>query len=289
MGYGRSGSTLLDIILGDNKHIVTTGALDNYHIWVNKNLKCACDKKIRECEYWGLVYKDTKFSDDDIKLVREMDSFRSFFTVNRKKFHQNVKKYIRLNNTLLKSITTHFRKNVIVDSSKTTLDCIYRPIMFLKYCNVDLKPIFLIRNPRGVVWSAMKKHGSPERDKKDTMFFRFLRTLISWNLTNLLTILITKVFLKEFLFIKYEDFCKNPINELLRIKKFTKSEIDNVANKITNQYPIDIGHNIGGNRLRFAKSIDSIQLDESWKENMPKFYFYIVTIISYPLIKYFKY
>ena len=69
--------------------------------------------------------------------------------------------------------------------------------MLSKFCNFDLKPIFLVRDPRGVVWSAMKKHGSPERQKKDIRVVRFLRALIAWNLTNLMTIFIEKVFLNE--------------------------------------------------------------------------------------------
>lgn len=286
MGYGRSGSTLLDIVLGDNKHIVTTGALDNYHVWVKKNLKCACGKDIRECGYWGKVYKDTKFLEKDIKLVQRMDSLLSFFIF---KSSQNVKKYCQLNKALFNSISTSFGKNIIVDSSKTARDAIFRPVMLSRFCNFDLKPIFLVRDPRGVVWSAMKKHGSPERHKKDIRLVRFLRALIAWNFTNFMTIFIDKVFLKECLFIRYEDFCKDPINVLHRIRNFTDIDVDNVVNKIIQNQPIDIGHNIGGNRLRFSKSIDSIQIDESWRDDMPKSYCRIVKFISYPLIKYFKY
>ena len=79
------------------------------------------------------------------------------------------------------------------------------------------------------------------------------------------------------------------VNEKYAYKN-TKSILpNNVVNKISKQHPIDIGHNIGGNRLRFSKSIHSIQIDESWRDNMPKLYCRIVAIISYPLIKYFKY
>jgi len=286
MGYGRSGSTLLDIILGDNEEIVTTGALDNYHVWIDKNLKCACGKNMKSCFYWRKVSKDIDFSEEDINLVKKMDSIRSLFLLKSRK---NVKRYCQLTKILFDSIITNFEKNIIVDSSKTARDCIYRPVMLSKFCNIELKPVFLIRDPRGVVWSSMKKHGSPEREKRDIELTRFLRALISWNLTNFMTLVISKVFLKRCLFIKYEDFCKDPINTLLSIKNFADIDVDNVINKISQGHSVDIGHNIGGNRLRFSKSIDSVQLDESWKSNMPKLYCRIVKVVSYPLIKYFKY
>ena len=286
MGYGRSGSTLLDIVLGDNRHIVTTGALDNYHVWNNKNLLCACGEKMRECSYWGQVCQETRFSENDIKLTKRMESILSFFIFKSSK---KVNKYNNLNNKLLNPISVNFAKNTIVDSSKTTSDCIYRPLMLSKFCDVNLKPIYLVRDPRAVVRSAMKKHGSPEREKNDVPLVRFLRALISWNFTNFLTLIIAKTYFSNFLLIRYEDFCKDPINELHRVEKFAGVDLSNVIRKINQSDPIDIGHNIGGNRLRFSKSIISIQEDNSWKRHMPKSYHYIVTIFSFCLIKIFKY
>lgn len=286
MGYGRSGSTLLDIVLGDNKDIVTTGALDNYFEWVNKNLFCACGKKMDGCDYWSQVAQHNSFSKKDIKLVKKMESIVSFFIYKSRK---KINKYKSLNNKLLNSISLNFSKNTIVDSSKTTSDCLYRPLMLSKYCDINLKPIFLVRDPRAVVWSAMKKHGSPERETNDFKLLRFVRTLISWNITNLLTLIIAKVYFKGFMFIKYEDFCKNPIDELHRIEDYTRVDLEDVIQKINQNKSINIGHNIGGNRLRFSKSVRAIKEDNSWESHMPKLYRYIVTIISFYLIRVFKY
>ena len=286
MGYGRSGSTLLDIMLGDNDNVITTGALSNYILWADQNLNCACGQSVRSCDFWGNVIKDINFSNNDISLLMTMDSINSFFIFKNKNY---IDRYCQLTRTLFHSILYRSKKSTIIDSSKTARDSIFRPLMLSKYCNFDLRPIFLVRDPRGVVFSAMNKHGSPEREKKDLTFTRFLRTLISWNFTNFMTIIISKFFLRKFLFIKYEDLCANPINTLLRIKDFANIDVDNVINKINHGDSINIGHNLGGNRLRFSKKIDKIKLDNSWEVDMPILYRSIVKVVSYPLMKYFRY
>ena len=286
MGYGRSGSTLLDIILGDNEEIISTGALDNFHHWVEHNYKCSCGEPIKHCAYWGEIINCIQFKKEEADLMRNMDSMRSIFI---RKSEKDVCKYCQLTNRLLSKVVGSFGKGTVVDSSKTARDSIFRPVMLAKYCHIDLKPIFLVRDPRGVVWSAMKMHGSPERSKNDVPLTRFFRTLISWNLTNLMTLIIIKLALSRCLFVRYEDFCKDPPNTLRRIEDFAEVRLKTVIDKIDDGSPIIVGHNLGGNRLRFSKAVDRIRIDESWKKDMPMFHRGLVTIASYPLIKYFGY
>jgi len=154
--------------------------------------------------------------------------------------------------------------------------------------DVQVYPIFLVRDPRGVVWSAMKKPGSPERDRGDSKMLRFLRCLFSWNVVNYLTLIVARFFLKEYLVVRYEDFANNPVETLRSVQKYIDEDLGNVIRKLQGNKPIDIAHNLGGNRLRFKRSIRNINLDKSWCSDMPFFYSSLATLFSFPLIWFFK-
>jgi hypothetical protein len=287
MGYGRSGSTLLDILLGENKQTFSVGGLSNYHLWLEQNLKCACNQRIKECSFWSQINDKVSFSEEDVRIVKKYESLYSLFSLAMFRNSKNLKKYCISNQKLLSAISEHSNKDIIVDSSKTSRDCLSRPIMLLKKCKINLDCIFLVRDPRGVVWSAMKKHGSPERERRDFRFTRFIRTLIAWNIINYLTIFINKFFIKKNLFIRYEDFCEDTVGTLHLIEEFSEIDLSQVIFLINNNMPINIRHNLGGNRLRFSSSINSIKFDQTWKNEMPQSYQIIVKIFSYPLMKRF--
>jgi hypothetical protein len=64
-GYGRSGSTLLDIVLGNHPEVESVGELINlpysgwYEGWISgkptRSPYCACGERMLECEFWSAV------------------------------------------------------------------------------------------------------------------------------------------------------------------------------------------------------------------------------------------
>ena len=55
-GYGRSGSTLFDIVLGEHPQIFGAGELANLsrRVWTD-NEYCSCGAVVRECPFWTEV------------------------------------------------------------------------------------------------------------------------------------------------------------------------------------------------------------------------------------------
>ncbi|MCB1037862.1 MAG: sulfotransferase, partial [Acidobacteria bacterium] len=57
MGYGRSGSTLLDTILGDHPEVESVGELANLlRAWSNDEF-CACQRRAHKCPFWQEVWQ----------------------------------------------------------------------------------------------------------------------------------------------------------------------------------------------------------------------------------------
>ena len=70
-GPGRSGSTLLDMLLGQINGCYSTGELR--FIWsrgFEQNQLCGCGKPFRECEFWTEVVKEAFGGFEDIDYAR---------------------------------------------------------------------------------------------------------------------------------------------------------------------------------------------------------------------------
>jgi hypothetical protein len=67
-GYGRSGSTILDILLGQHEEIFGMGELSTMcrHVWLN-NEYCACGARIQACAVWASVMSDWLSNGIEIK------------------------------------------------------------------------------------------------------------------------------------------------------------------------------------------------------------------------------
>ena len=70
-GPGRSGSTLLDLLLGQIDGFCSTGEMR--YIWERgfaQNQLCGCGKPFRECEFWTQVVKEAFGGFENVDYVR---------------------------------------------------------------------------------------------------------------------------------------------------------------------------------------------------------------------------
>src|SRR5687768_11029927 len=77
-GYGRCGSTILDIILNGHPEITGDGEvtflLDD---WANSSRHCACGTPYDKCDFWKGLFSDQTSLIEMIKLARKIEK-RSF-------------------------------------------------------------------------------------------------------------------------------------------------------------------------------------------------------------------
>lgn len=273
-GYGRSGSTLLDIILSNQKDVISLGAIDNIWNWMDKDNKCACGASLKECEFWSEILIETekrlsfKYSNKEkYKLCKSFESiFGIKYLIFSKFYSDKFSKYIELQKTFLKVIKEFTKCKIIVDSSKTTYDAILRPFLIRKYVEKDILLIHLKRKLGGVTWSCMQKEGSPERRRLiKSKFIIFLKSFFACIVTDLTTKFIYshRTFYYD---LKYEKYVsKNGIKEIQKIFNKYSNGIK-YKNIFKNIKSFKIFHNIGGNRLRFQKNI-KIKEDHNWNTN----------------------
>lgn len=287
-GYGRSGSTLLDILFSNAEGVATVGALNNLPEWVSRREKCACGEELEACSFWSEILR--KLGEEDKNFVASLGDEqvrceRSF----RLAGSAVGEKYADMQRRLFRVIQEKTKATTVVDSSKTTLDCFSRPYALYHACGLRVRMLHLIRDPRGVVWSAMKGAGSPERKRlTDSVLWRCVKTSISWNLANWAAIQNqARLPRRDSAALWYEKLCDAPKEELERLGKLLEIPVRTVTELIERDGSFEPGHNLGGNRLRFQKSI-RFQPDQGWKKEMPAPYRLLTLLITFPIYYWLK-
>ncbi|ADI75108.1 sulfotransferase domain-containing protein (plasmid) [Methanohalobium evestigatum Z-7303] len=257
LGSGRSGSTLIDIVLGNHPEIESKGELYDIIKKYENNELCSCDTPSQICPFWIDVInrwkEQTKIDDLAFyeNLQKKVESLKGLSLLLKNKNNSNINDYIFYTQALYHSISTVSGKNIIVDSSKKPS----RALAISMMPNVDLCLIHLVRDGRGVTYSGMKE------GKKS------LRFPLGWMYNNLLSEIVFYTIGSNKAQIRYEDFVNYPVKTLKLIGEVAGINLSQVSEKLVNKKEIKINHLLAGNRIRNYKTI-KLQPDYKWKEKL---------------------
>lgn len=294
VGEGRSGSTLLERLLGQHSKIFSAGELK--HIWERSfldNQLCSCGKSFYDCEIWTEIRKNFTQKIDNVDPKEIMEAFnktsRLRHYILKKNLDNQFSKVINnIYTKLYESILETTEKEFVIDASKHP---VFAHILGLNK-NIDLYIIHLVRDSRGVTYSWLKKKKRPEITKKIEYMprYSFFRTAISWNIVNQISQDLNNLKNTKYFFVKYEDLVSNPIKMLKNITKFLNID-DNFDSLFIKENVISLveNHTVAGNPMRFKTGKIELKLDEEWREKLNPFIRKFVTIITYPYLKKYGY
>jgi hypothetical protein len=275
LSVGHSGSTLLDIMLGQFRNNFSTGELSHitwqlfreiHNIGDNQS-KCTCWNEFTECKVWSNIFQELS-TQKKIDVNNLPSKFKikyyeklSFFEDNigkrlkRKIYKENINlnvipgmffsfllKHINENNRLLyKTIQKVTKCENIIDSSKD----IIRFNEIKKY--MDVFPIILIRNINDILKS---KFVNDEH---------LVKTWRNYYNKQVLPIII-KMSSDDYKIVSYEKFTNNPLKTIENVTKKLNSNIKEFKNTVV----MDDMHLAAGNPMRFNNKIilRSKEIDE---------------------------
>lgn len=285
----RSGSTMLDLMLGNHSKITSLGEVHHLHAYATENrdiynpvhpLVCMCGRKILECDFWIKVEK---------KLGIPIKDLRMRLLYSPKKYYKNIEcneynlltffklKFMRKCNFFFPELfnikkiqkITGYRKIAnnyfklyhaaaevantpyVVDSSKSP----HRfKLLYLCYPE-KMKIIILSRDPKGVVFSKMKRGmdlviATKSWVKAQNKIERFSKNIDK----------------KKIIKVKYEDICNETVREMIRICDFLGIDYEpsmTVMNK-------EGRHHIGGSPSKFNQKKMAIKMDDEYIERFSK-------------------
>jgi hypothetical protein len=267
LGMGRSGSTLLDMLLGGHKTIANTGEFSNFAKWLKEDDICTCKEKIRLCPVWAQVIKKCPHETAREPMTpypknKWLILLQLVYALIGKPLNQVEQSIAKKNRDLFESILETCSADYIVDSSKA-----FFRLCFLERSGFfDLKIIYLVRDGRGVANSKKVKKNLIKRQwnlqsKQPRPVFWTARL---WSLTNLICLILCATrFKKNSIRIRYEDLALKPQKEMERVAVFIG--VDPLADY--SRLPDKVFHSIAGNSSRFSND-RLVRLDERWIEGL---------------------
>jgi hypothetical protein len=280
MGAGRSGSTVLDIILGNHPEVVSVGEMTNLPLSAfvaRSSASCACGQRGNICPFWDDVRREwiKRTGVDDVKgylvLKNAFEGFKELWCWlrllrERRRPSPQFQAYAEHTCALFKAIRTVSGKSIIVDSSKNPARALALTMMH----GVDLRLIHLVRDGRGIAWSMKRVFIEDEKVavQKYTKSRPVWRTAFSWLVINLQSAWVCRQLDRDkSMRVRYEDFVTNPRGALERIGGLIDVDFTSVADVISAGDALEIGHTIAGNRLRLAGRV-RLRLDREWTQKL---------------------
>ena len=230
-GYGRSGSSILALILGQHKNIISLGEIGVIFSALKNNRTCTCGQKFDSCSYWKELIEDNKY---------------------KKNKNQNLNK---LENPYLNTaivIDYIFKKTsseYLVDSTKTSWRNLTRPLRLI-LSGYDVFIIHLKRSQGAVIRSASKgKNSELESNLKVKTRFSKIRTILSYQISNKLTLFYKVLNPKKYYIMNYEELLEQPTKSFFKLGIFLKVDLSELDDFLNGELPLRTSHEINGNRL----------------------------------------
>lgn len=280
MGSGRSGSTILDILLGNHPEIESVGELINvsHSGWVDSEATrspyCSCGELMSKCPFWSSVKhewrKRTYTNVENYQLLQE--SFERYRRLPRLLWEQHNPSsrflaYCDATESLFKAIRTVSKRNVILDSSKSPV----RALALSMNPEIDLRLLHLIRDERGVAMSQKKAFDRNDKAglSRETMGRPVWKSIGLWTTFNLLSEVPKRQLSPgKTLRTRYEDLAINPTHELHRVGQLVQANMETILSMAQEETVLDVGHNVGGNRLRMTEDIRFLPDSENWRDKL---------------------
>ncbi len=224
-GWGRSGSTLLDLILGQAPGVFSAGEVRE--IWQSglvENRPCGCERPFRDCSFWQAV-GDAGFGgwdrvplDEILRLRYSLDRPWSFPALPLRHLVNpigaQVEAYTGTLQRLYAAIAEVSGASVIVDSSNLPSHAFLLRTM----PGIDLRLIHLVRDSRAVAYSWSKHVEKRKSTGPSASLPRYDvgSSSLRWLLYNGLTQTLRPLHV-PYAFARYEDLVDAPRDEVGRL------------------------------------------------------------------------
>lgn len=297
-GSGRSGSTLLERILGQLDDCVVVGELR--HLWRRDPQRelCGCGQLLASCPFWTAVF-DKAFGGFDRVNFADMRSLQ--LRVDRMRYLPQLvapatrtaaftgvlRAYGDVLQRLYSAIVEVSRCSRIIDSSKD-ISTLYLLAALPEY---RLRVVQMVRDSRAVAYSWMRLRVRPHVvDEVSYMpVYSPVKSALDWDYRNVLAERVAGR-VHGYLRLRYEDLISNPEASIAQV--ISLLEIEQAEAGLVNGPVVDLkrdSHTVSGNPMRFEKGSIQLRLDREWQDEMAPANKQTVTLLTWPLLRHYGY
>lgn len=253
IGAARSGTTLLDIILGNAPQVFSAGEINRF----TKRNGIPHDARDAEVQmFWKTIteklasnglHPPSYYYQNAKKFEYHNNFFRLLLPYKKLKDYQKYKTYQQaLFTEINNKINTDYQKNIIIDSSKYPLRAFFLSHLF----GTAISYIYIRRNPVAIVDSFQKKDvEQPSKNRfMANLYLLFVNSIVQFVIKTL-----SKT--NKVAFVNYENLLQSPAAELQKIERDMEINLSGVINILNTDQPLNVGLLFDGNRLRLQKKV----------------------------------
>jgi hypothetical protein len=298
-GLGRSGSTLLDRILGQIPGFFSAGEIrDLWQRGLRENRLCGCGEPFRDCPFWTNVGQEAFGGWDRVDLDGVQAMAR---TVDRHSlvplliaprlwppFQGTLRRFVPVLSALYGAIRDVGNTRLIIDSSKAPSSA----FVLRQLPDLDLRAVHLVRDSRGVAYSWTKQVVRPDVVGKVVYMHRYRphRIGLRWLTRNALMELLGRLGTPE-VRVRYESLVASPRPEVERIVRMLDEEVPTGDLSFISNGHVELGpnHTVMGNPMRMDNGKIALRMDEEWRRAMPSSTSGMVTLLTRPMLRRYGY
>ena len=289
--WSRSGSTLLDLMLGQIPGFVSVGELR--FLWergLGERQLCGCGAPVPQCPFWRQVVEEVFGSAgklDSVAMIalwRRVDGLRRlpWLLAPWRPAHReaDLVAFREVLARLYRAVAKISGAKVVVDSSKYAT---YGMLM-AGSPGLDLRVLHLVRDSRAVAFSWMRR----KRMLEVTTGERYMplkppwKSAVYWDLENIALHLLSRS-ARRYELLRYEELAARPSAAL-------SGALDRLGLAADLRFLRDgslrLGpnHMVAGNPLRFRRGDVPVEPDAEWREQLGRGSRWVVTALTWPLL-----
>lgn len=294
-GMGRSGSTLLDRLLGSVDGVCSVGELR--WIWTlgfRDNQLCGCGERFLACPFWVAVVAEAFGGPGGVEpgaMARRQEAllrlkWLPFVLAGRLpsgKLRYALRDFGNTRRRLYRAILTVSGATTVVDSSK------YPPygVALRAVRGLDVRTVHLVRDARGTAHSVARQR-DPSAEGRSA--YRHARpaplAALNWLTLNVVT---EAAWLarRNYLRVRYEDLAADPEGETGRILRFAGIAAAPPRPLAPATFDLGVQHTLAGNPMRMEHGPMVVRPDLSWRTGLSSRSQFATTAITLPgLLRY---
>jgi hypothetical protein len=290
-GVGRSGSTLLERMLGAVPGSVNTGELNAIFSRVaTQDQRCGCGVPFSACPFWTAVGDEAfggwssvtgRMSHLQPRVVRQRYVPRMVSGVGGATYRRELDEYLDVHHRLYRAISAVSGADVVVDASKSTAQL----FALRRIDGLDLRVLNLVRDSRGVA-NSWNKSGIVKPQSADGALMGTYpphRLAVLWAALQLECAVLGAA-APHAGRVRYEDLVARPRPTLERALSDiglapTEGALAHVGE---HSVILDPSHGVAGSRTRFTAGRIELHLDDAWRSALPAGARRVVTAVTLP-------